>query len=239
VTGVSASHVLGKLIHLLSLRTSRRAVLVTSSVAAGALILALAGSSTAEAATTSTTGSASATVVSGTGTVYMTKSYIANMAAYGITMTPQNPDSVNTTLLPGYTITTWSTDGGDANLKACTGTEDLNGGMLVTDSETGRELLLTDVRFDVATDSIDYTVTTPAGSETIAALDLAGLQGGVVAGTNAVYGASELFVNPEAAVALDTVLGTTAFEDTGLFGAFSTSYTLSQPNSSPGIAECG
>jgi hypothetical protein len=209
---------------------------VTSSAAAGALILVLAGGGTAQA---SSTDSGSATIVSGTGTVFMTKSYIANMAANNITMTAVNPNSVNTTLLPNYTITTWSTDGGDANLQACTGTVDLDGGTLVTNTATGQELLLSDIRFDAATDSIDYTVTTPAGSETITALDLAGLQGGWVSGDQATYGATELFVNPTTAATLDSVLGTTAFEDTGLFGAFTTTFNLSQPNSTSGFADCG
>jgi hypothetical protein len=208
----------------------RLRVPAVSAVGAVALVVLVGG--IAEAGTARTPAS----VTGGTGTVFMTKSYIADMAAGNILISPVNPLSV--TSQNTFTTTVWELDGGDADLAQCTGTVHLDGGSLVTNTVTGQQMPLTDLRFDLATDSLDYTLTTPAGAMTIKALDLGGVQFGYVHGDEATYSASKLTVDPAAGAALDSALGTTAFTDTGSFGAFTTTFELSRPEGS-GLAYCG
>lgn len=197
----------------------------------GALALAVVGSGVANAS-----ADCASVVTSGQGTVFMTKAYINNMAAHNISMQALN--SVSVTDQGSYTTTIWNTAGGDANLKACTGFVQLAGGTLVTNTATGQQLLLDSIRWDVANDSIDYTVQTPAGAMTIVAMDLAGTQSGRVNGDNATYSASAIYLNRSAAATMDGFLGTTAFEDTELFGWFSTTFQMSR-GTSPAHVHCG
>jgi hypothetical protein len=158
------------------------------------------------------------------------------MAAHNITMTATN--TVSVTSQDTYTTTIWNTNGGNADLKACTGFVHYGGGTLVTNTATGQQLVLSDIRWDLANDTIDYTVTTPAGPATIIALDLAGTQSGAVRGSADTYSASELFMDPSAASALDSALNTTAFQDTDVFGGFTTTFHMSQEALSSGHAVC-
>jgi hypothetical protein len=199
--------------------------------AAAAVVVAVGG--TAEAHASCPT----ATITSGTGTIFMSKAYINRMAAGNIAITAQTPISV--TDQGTYTTTIWNTRGGDADLKACTGTVQLAAGSLVTNTVTGASLLLDDIRLDVATDSIHYTLATPGGDVTIEGLHLAGVQKGYVHGGYVTYSASELLMEPVAAQNLNSTLGTTAFTPTEVFGAFSTTFKLSRPNSPSGPVSCG
>lgn len=199
----------------------RARFLAVSATGALALVGFVNGAASAAVAPDSSTITISG---SGTGTVYMTKAYIANMAAHNITMTAMNPISV--TLQDTYTTTIWTTKSVNVGLNPLSGTVEFNGGTLVTNTVTGQQLLLTDIRFNATNHTIDYTVQTPAGALTIHALDLAGTQSAGIKGSTLTYSSSELFVDPAAASALDSVLGTDAFLDTELFGGFTTSFTL-------------
>jgi hypothetical protein len=179
------------------------------------------------------------TVVSGTGTIFMSQAYIDNMAANDVVIVAQRPISV--TSENTFTTTIWNLADGAAapDLRACTGTIQLDAGSLVTNSVTGARILLDDIRLDLATDTIDYTVATPNGEATIGGLKLEGVQGGFVSGNYGSYSASKVFMTPTAAAALDSVLGTNAFLDTKVFGAFSATFKLSAPAAHPGLVYCG
>lgn len=180
-----------------------------------------------------------ATVVGGTGTIFMSQAYIDNMAANDVVIVAQRPISV--TSENTFTTTIWNlVDGAAApDLQACTGTIQLDAGSLVTNSVTGAQVLLNDIRLNLATDTIEYTVSTPNGDVTIDGLKLEGVQGGYVAGDYGSYSASEVFMTPSASADLDQVLGTSAFLDTKVFGAFTATFKLSAPVAHPGLVYCG
>ena len=60
----------------------------------------------------------------------------------------------------------------------------------------------------------------------IHALDLAGNETWSRDGQTVTFSASALYVDPNAAAAMDNALGTNAFADTGLFGSFTTTFTV-------------
>jgi len=203
------------------------------SIAGAAAAVLLAGATTEASA-----GSATATITSGTGTIFMTKTYINQMAAGNVQITAQTPISV--TDEGSFTTTIWSTSGGDADFQHCTGEVDLHAGSLVQNTVTGAGVLLDDIRLDLATDSIHYTVHTPAGDVTIQGLKLAGVQGGYVHGDTVTYSASELLMTAVGAQDLNSVTGTSAFTATApVFGAFNTTFRLDHAAPSSGFVNCG
>lgn len=204
------------------------------SIACAAAAVMLVGASTTQASA----GSATATITSGTGTVFMTKTYINQMAAGNVLITAQTPISVSDQ--GTYTTTIWNTSGGNADFKTCTGEVDLHGGSLVQNTVTGAGILLDDLRLDLTTDALMYTAHLPTGDVTIEGLKLAGVQGGYVHGSSVTYSASQLLMTAVGAQDLNTVTGTNAFTaDAPVFGAFTTSFQLDHANSSSGHVNCG
>lgn len=208
-----------------------RRVRVLPTAVGGALALALTGlaAGPAIASTDAAAGMGAAytfTVTGGTATVDMTKSYIANMAANDIKIVPVNTILVDSSPAT-YTITTWNLNGGQVDSCRCAGTVHLDGGSLVDNTVTGGQLNLTDLRFDIAANTLDYTLQEPSGPVVIHALDLAGDESwSRGAGGALTFSASEMFVDPNAAAAMDSALSTNAFTDTGLFGSFTTTFTV-------------
>lgn len=203
------------------------------SIACAAAAVMLVGASTQAGA-----HAATATITSGTGTVFMTKTYINQMAAGNVLITAQTPISVSDQ--GTYTTTIWNTSGGNADFKACTGEVDLNGGSLVQNTVTGAGILLDDLRLDLTTDALMYTAHLPSGDVPIEGLKLAGVQGGYVHGSSVTYSASQLLMTAEGAQDLNIVTGTTAFTaDAPVFGAFTTTFQLDHANSSSGHVDCG
>ncbi len=215
---------------MLSIRMSWRRGLSIASAAAAVMLVG----ATAEASACSAT----ATITSGTGTIFMTKTYINQMASQNVLVTAQTPISV--TDEGSFTTTIWNTKGGDADFKNCTGEVDLYAGSLVQNTVTGAGVLLDDIRLDLATDSIHYTVHTPDGDVTIQGLKLAGVQGGYVHGNTVTYSAEKLLMTDTGAQDLNTVTGTNVFTATApVFGAFSTTFKLSHNASYSGFVNCG
>jgi len=173
------------------------------------------------------------TVVSGTATVYMTKSYVASALGHDIIITPINPweHSVQDT----YTTTTWTLLGGTIDLANGTGYLDLAGGTVITNYATGKSLVLWDIRFDLASHTLVYTLKNPDGNLEIAGLDLGGPKTGEIKGTTGTYTARDTFMNRVAAAAMNEDLTTTAFDDEGLFGGFAATFELKEPASTDGV----
>jgi hypothetical protein len=212
-------------IYLIS-RSAR--VLAFSASSALALVGVVGGGADANVSSSTHAATAATTVITGgVGTIPMEKAYIANMTANNIIISPITPLLVNSNPNETYTTTSWTTNGGDADLNSCTGFVHLAGGSIVTNIATGQSLVLTDIRFDVANDSIDYTIQTQAGPQPIVSMLLGGTQSGWVHGGVETYSASEVFINPATASVLDGALGTNAFADTNVFGSFSTTFTVS------------
>jgi hypothetical protein len=173
------------------------------------------------------------TVIGGTATIYMTKSYVASALANEVVITPINPweHSVQDT----YTTTTWTLRGGSIDLANGTGYLDIDGGTVITNYTTGKSLVLWDIRFDLASHSLIYTLKNPDGNLEIAGLDLAGPKAAEVKGTTATYTARDTFMNRVAAAAMKEDLETVAFEDEGLFGGFTATFELEQPAPADGV----
>lgn len=215
---------------MLARNVRRRAwTLAVSAVSAVALVGA-SGVAPADAAASS--------VASGTATIFMSKAYINNMADNNIVITAQRPISVISTP-PTFTITTWTLLGGNPDLSACTGDVYFNAASLINNVASGQSLLLDDITFDLATDSLEYTVHHADGTNTVLiGLQLGGLQWGYVHGTTVTYDATALYVNRAAAAKMDSILDTSAFVDTNAFGFFSMSFQLAQPAAHDGFFTC-
>lgn len=177
------------------------------------------------------------TVLRGTATLYMTKSYIKNMLDNDIIISPVNPwaHSVEETM----TTTTWQLKGGDFDLRNGTGFLRLDGSSIVTNVVTGTSLVLWDIRFNLAEHCLDYTWKTPDGDVTLHGLmlDVPG-QGGVYGSTGS-YTCSEVHMSRDNGAAMNDLLGTKAFVDEGLFGSFATKFELKEAAPTDGVVRWG
>lgn len=193
---------------------------------------------TAVDAETATAGAAKApAIVGGTATLFMTRSYIANMFAHDIVVAPVNPwehttQDVNTT-------TTWLARGGDLDLRTGSGLLCFDGSTIITNVATSQSLVLWDITFNLANHSIDYTWRTPDGDVLLHGLEMPGNGQGQVIGTTGSYIVKELFMSEENGAAMNDLLGTKAFEDTSVFGGFSTTFKLKEAASTDGVVEWG
>jgi hypothetical protein len=176
-------------------------------------------------------------IVGGTATIFMTRSYIANMFAHDIVIAPVNPwehstQEVNTT-------TTWLVRGGDLDLRTGAGSLYFDGSTIVTNVVSGQSLVLWDITFNLANHSIDYTWRTPDGDVLLHGLELPGDGSGQVIGTNGSYIVKELFMSRENGAAMNDLLGTKAFEDESVFGGFAAQFKLKEAASTDGVVEWG
>jgi hypothetical protein len=217
VTGTTHVANFGELIHLFSMRQRIRVLTI---VITAALALVGVASGTANAAAG---GTAHRTVISGTGTIFMTKSYISHMAAHDIAMKPLGAQSTATA--ETFTTTVYSVTGGDADLRTRTGFVQYSGGTLVTNTVTGKQVELLDLKYDVASGQIDYIVVTTGGVP-IVGMDLAGRQSRKVNRCTQTYSAGRLLVSAVAASELNSFLATDAFSAGDLLGSFATTYTV-------------
>lgn len=176
-------------------------------------------------------------VVGGTGTIFMTKSYVGNMLEHDIVIAPVNPwaHSVQDT----FTTTTWQLKGGDLDLRNGTGFADFNGGMIVTNVANGQCMVLWDIRFNLADHTVDFTWRSADGPFPIAGLDLAGTGQGQVVGATGSYNVKDLFMNRDAGGAMNDILKTEAFVDEGLFGGFAIDFELKDAAPTDGVVEWG
>jgi hypothetical protein len=190
--------------------------------------VALVGVVDGTANATVASSSANATVTSGTGTIHMARSYIHHMAAHNIATRELNAQSTSTART--FTSTVYSAIGGDADLRTSTGAVQYSGGTLLTNTVTGKQLELQDIKYDVANGQIDYLVMVTGGTP-IAAFDLAGCQQWTINGDTQTYSASKLLVSAAAASALDGYFDTNAFHAGDVMGSFTTTYTVGSDSS--------
>lgn len=176
------------------------------------------------------------TVVSGTFTLYMTKSYVIQALAQDIIITPANPWAHSTS--GDTTATTWQITGGDFDLRAGTGELHLDGGIIITHLKSGQSMVLMNMRFNLATHTIDYDWKTPDGDAPVPGLDAGSGQGGVW-GSSGSYTAAEVFVNRDSGAFMNDFLKSTAFVDEGLFGAIATKFELKEAAPTEGVVEWG
>lgn len=177
------------------------------------------------------------TVVRGTLTLYMTRSYVAQALPKDAIMTPVNPWAH--TVEGIMTATTYQVIGGDIDLRNGTGFLDMDGGTVVTNVKTGQSMVLFGIRFNLANHTIDYTWKTADGDVPVNALDVAGPGQGEVRGRFGTYTAKEVYVNRESAEFMNDLLKTTGFVDEGLFGALSAQFELKEPASTDGVVQWG
>jgi len=176
-------------------------------------------------------------IVGGTATVFMTKSYVANMLEHDIVITPAFPWAHSTQEV--QTTTTWELKSGDLDLREGTGFAHFIGGMVVTNLATGLCMVLWDIRFNLADHTVDFNWKSPDGDFPIAGLDLPGAGQGQVIGTSGTYTVKDLYMNREAGAAMNDILKTEAFVDEGLFGGFATTFELRHPAPTDGVVQWG
>jgi hypothetical protein len=188
---------------------------------AGALALVAGAGGTVSAAEVNS--SSHGVVTGGTGTVFMTKSYIQHMADHNIAMAPLGAQS--TSIEDTFTTTIYAVTGGDANLRRGTGTVQYSGGTLVTNTVTGKHMDLLGLKYDVANGQLDYLVMTNGGIP-VTGMDLAGAQCRSIRGHTQTYSASELLISAASANAMNSVLDTDAVHAGDPLGSFTTTYTV-------------
>jgi len=191
----------------------------------------------ADAVAETTGEAATPTVVRGTLTLYMTRSYVSQGLLKDALMTPVNPWLHTVEGL--MTATTWQITGGDLDLRNGTGFLDMDGGTVVTNVKTGQSMVLFGIRFNLAKHTIDYTWKTPDGDVPVNALDVAGPGQGEVRGRFGSYTAKEVYVNRESAEFMNDLLKTTGFVDEGLFGALAARFELSDAAPTDGVVQWG
>jgi hypothetical protein len=211
--------------------TRRARVLATASGAALALTGFAAGPAAASGAVAganvSTTCNAPLkTVTGGTGTLDMTKSYIANMAANNIQIVPLDPILVDTTP-ETYTITTWSATGGQINPCQHNGSVRFDAGSQVINTATGKQMVMLDLTLNLTANTLDYTLQTPNGPVVIHGMTVGGHETWSDCNKKITFTASAVYMDPNAAIAMDNNLDTSAFTDTDLFGSgFTTTFSV-------------
>lgn len=176
-------------------------------------------------------------ILGGTATIFMTRSYIAQMFAHDIVIAPVNPWEHTTQ--ETNTTTTWQVRGGDLDLRTGTGSLYADGSSIVTNVVTGQSLVLWDITFNLANHSVDYTWRTPDGDVLLHGLELPGDGEGQVIGANGSYVVKEVYMSRENGAAMNDLLGTKAFEDDSLFGGFAVHYKLKEAAPTDGIVKWG
>jgi hypothetical protein len=169
-------------------------------------------------------GVADAAVSTGTVTLTVSDSFIAQLAESGVALVPTDAtvtyNSSADTVSIAYTAT-----GGDATLTNGTGTIQLSGGLLGF-SIAGKVVYLSSLEFDLYNGQFDGAV---SGGTVTPLLDLAGNSTGTISGADQTFASNELNVDPEGAALLDGALDTGVFNtlanDGADAGSFSAAWT--------------
>jgi hypothetical protein len=161
---------------------------------------------------------------SGTVTVTVPLSYIAQLAKAGVAVYPTplselSVDKTNQTATITFTVT-----GGNGDVSVFFGQVDLSGSLVAVDAN-GRKVTVGSLDLNLSNGVIEGI---PAGSSTpVPLLDLNGSIQNSVNGTSETYSASELDVDPAGAAFLNSALHSTAFtagQNTG--GSMAASWTF-------------
>jgi hypothetical protein len=170
---------------------------------------------------------------SGTVTVTVPLSYIAQLADAGVVEFPVPLSELSVSTSNETATVTFNVTGGDADVSVFYGSLDLSGSVDVADAN-GNLLTLTGLQLNVNTGQI---LGTPSGSSTqVPLLDLAGnvvstSTPSSTAGTSSdTYTSSELTIDPAGASYLDSALGTSAFQAGQNVGSLAASWTVVYPS---------
>jgi hypothetical protein len=171
------------------------------------------GSSAAHAATG---------IVSGTGTLTASMSFLGQLAQAGVVMVPQGQASLTANGAAHTVTTVYNATGGDATLTVFAGSVLYSGNVLFFDVKTGKSVTLGSLQYDMTNNQFDGATAT---SGAVALFDPAGTMQGTITGAAQSFSASGLVVDTDGAAFLNTALGTTVFTAGQQVGSFSTTYT--------------
>ena len=164
---------------------------------------------------------ASADTVSGSVSLTVNASFLAQLAAHGIGFVPQHYTSLS--YAAGAATVTFAETSGNAEISTYSGTESYSGGILGFDVRTGQLVDLDTLIFDLGGTTF-YGESSTSGGET-PLLDLAGAQNGYQDGTSETYSATSLTLDQAGAAYLDSALHTTAFAAGTVVGSFTAAWT--------------
>jgi hypothetical protein len=187
------------------------------------LPLAVAGTATAVIATADT-ASAAGGIVSGTGTITVPASFLAQLAKAGIVVVPQSAASTSYNSTTKTVTVVFNVSGGDADVNALAGNVNVTGGLKFYDYKTGKNVVFSALTFDVFNAQFDGTSSVDGTQQPL--FDPAGNTTTSESGPAQSYSASDIQIDAAGASYLDTALHTTFFtagQDIG--GTFGTSYT--------------
>jgi hypothetical protein len=188
---------------------TKRAIL-TPVVVASALGLIAAGA-----------GIAQAGVASGTATLTVNTSFLAQLAKSGVAFVPQDYASIAYNASAGTVAVTYNATTGDASLVQFAGTISYTGGLFGF-SLNGRTVEFSSLLFDLTDTQFDGQASAADGE--VPLVDLAGSQSGNINGLTQTYSASGLAIDPAGAAYLDSALHTEAFVAGQQVGSFSTTW---------------
>jgi len=161
-----------------------------------------------------------ADTVSGSVTLTVNASFLAQLAAHGIGFVPQNYTALSYS--NGAANVTFAETSGNAEISTYSGTESYTGGILGFDIRTGHAVDLNTLIFDLGGTTF-YGESSASGGE-VALFDLAGAQNGFVSGTSETYAATGLTLDPAGADYLNSALHTTAFTAGTEIGSFTAAW---------------
>jgi hypothetical protein len=183
---------------------------------AGIGVLALVGVGTG-AGTANAAG-----IVSGTGTLTVSQSYLLTLARAHIFVTANSAQSVTYNRTAKTVTVVYSVTGGDANVNTFAGAVQYRGGITLYDWATGKKVQLGSLQFDLFNDQFDGTA---SDGTVVNVLDTDGVQAATANGPAQTFTASALTIDAGGASYLDSALGTTAFNAGDQVGSFATSYS--------------
>jgi len=167
-------------------------------------------------------GSANADVVSGSLTLTVNASFLAQLAEHGIGFVPSGYTSLSYS--NGAADVTYALGAGDADVSNYAGTAPITGGIFGFDIKSRKTVDLNGLLFDLSNLQFDGETSTSGGE--VPLLDITGSLYGGVSGTTEEFGGSELVLDAAGAAYLNSALDTSAFvtgTDIGSFGATWTS----------------
>jgi hypothetical protein len=168
-------------------------------------------------------GAAHAAVASGSVTLTVSGSFVAQLAKAGVVLVPENAASVTYTSGTNTVAITYTATGGDATLVDFAGTISYSGSILGF-SCRGKTVNLTGLLFDLTDAQFDGQTATSGETPLV---DLAGSQSGNINGATQTYSSTDLQIDAAGAALLDSALGTKAFTAGQSVGSFSTTWTTS------------
>ncbi len=172
-----------------------------------------------------TAGTASADATSGTTTLTITSSYVSTAASAGVVAAGADGASTGYDSGTGAISYAFPVTGGDANVVNFTGQLTHQGSLVIADFKTKRSIKVTDLRLDYINNVVSGQLPGVAGQTAL--FDLDGFGASTSSPTAQSYTASALDWDAAGAAALDQALRTAFIKAGATAGSFATSYTVS------------